>query len=681
MADQIGWGIIGLGGIANALADGIAHTDTGRLVAVGSRTQEKAEAFGDKYDAPKRYASYQEVLDDPAVQAVYIALPNHLHTTWTVKCAEAGKAILCEKPFATNAAEAETAFEEVRRHGVFLMEAFMYRCHPQTARLVELIRDGVIGDVRVVHGSFAFHMALNYDNIRLSNPAAGGSIMDVGCYPVSMSRLIAGAATGKDFADPTDVKGVGHVGKISRVDEWGTVTLRFPGDILAALSTATQVSIDHTLRIWGSEGHIEVPHPWTPNYHDTDVNVIDVYRKNRKRVWRIKIEPENRLYAIEAEAVARGIAEGRSEAEAPCMTWADTVGNMKVLDAWRRELGVVFDRETDAGLKMPWTGRLLTVDANHGMPRGRVEGIDQPVSRLVMGAIGLHVNDMPMSCMLLDRFFECGGNCVDTSYHYGGGAYDRVIGRWMDVRGNRKEMVILGKGAHSPNNFPQRVEGQLAASLENLRTDTIDLYMLHRDNPDVPVGEWVDCLNEHKDAGRIRAFGGSNWTHARLAEANAYATAKGVTGFCASSPNFALARWNEPVWGPECTTAKDPDAYAWYQESQMPVFAWSSQAGGLFAGRFDRGADQAYPPHDPVGAWISDENFERLDRANALGERRGCTAIQIALAYVLGQPLNLFALIGPKRLGELITSLQALDVELTGDEMAWVNLETDQRPW
>ena len=113
----------------------------------------------------------------------------------------------------------------------------------------------------------------------------------------------------------------------------------------------------------------------------------------------------------------------------------------------------------------------------------------------------------------------------------------------------------------------------------------------------------------------------------------------------------------------------------------MPVFAWSSQAGGLFAGRFDRGADQAYPPHDPVGAWISDENFERLDRANALGERRGCTAIQIALAYVLGQPLNLFALIGPKRLGELITSLQALDVELTGDEMAWVNLETDQRPW
>ena len=680
MADQIGWGIIGLGGIANAIADGLTYSKTGRLVAVGSRTQEKADEFGEKWDAPARYGSYDAVLDDPNVKAVYIALPNHMHTDWTVRCAEAGKAILCEKPFATNAAEAEVAIDAVRKTGVFMMEAFMYRCHPQTVRLVELLKQGVIGDVRVIHSSFAFHMAVDFDNIRMSNPAAGGAIMDVGCYCVSATRLIAGAAMGKDFAEPIDVKGVGHIGKTSRVDEWATGVLKFPGDITAAITTGTQVGIDPTLRIWGSEGHIAVPRPWQPGVKG-DESVIEVHRKGGGDPEIISIKPDAPLYCIEADTVAAGMAAGVAEAPRPCMNWEDTIGNMATLDAWRREVGVVFDREKGDGLKMPWSGRPLAVQPDHGMPCGKVEGVDKPVSRLVLGAMGLHESRMPISCALLDAFYERGGNCVDMAHWYGGGGCERAVGKWMALRGTRDDMVILGKGCHTPFNRPQFIPIQLRESLERLGTDTIDLYVLHRDNPDVPVGEWVDALNEQKDAGRIRAFGGSNWTHTRIAEANAYAANKGVTGFGVSSPNFALARWHEPMWGPDCTTAKDPDAYAWYLETQLPVFAWSAQSSGLFTGRYERDDPRDRPPHDHVGVWLNDENFDRLDRAREVADHKGCTAIQIALAYVICQPLNVFALFGPYNLKEALSSLAAVNVKLTDDELAWVNLEIDNRPW
>ena len=151
---------------------------------------------------PKRYQGYDALLADPAIDAVYISLPNHLHAEWTIRCAEAGKHILCEKPLTVNYQEAVPVIEAVRKHDVFMMEAFMYRCHPQTARLAELIRSGAIGQVRVIQAHFSYNMHGPQNNIRQQNAAAGGGIMDVGCYTASMSRLIAGAATGQAFADP-----------------------------------------------------------------------------------------------------------------------------------------------------------------------------------------------------------------------------------------------------------------------------------------------------------------------------------------------------------------------------------------------------------------------------------------------------------------------------------------------
>ncbi len=340
-SQKLSWGILGTGTIAHTFARALAHSTTGQLVAVASRNAASAEAFGEEFGAPRRYAGYDELLTDPDIDAVYIALPNHIHAQWIIRCAEAGKHILCEKPLATNRAEAADAIEVVRRHDVFLMEAFMYRCHPQTARLVQLVREGVIGQVRVIQAHFSFNMrGARPENIRQQNAAAGGGIMDVGGYAASITRLVAGAAIGQDFADPVEVKAVAHINPESRVDEWTTAAMRFPDDIVANLICGIQVAVDSTLRIWGSEGHILLPNPWFPGERE---NRILVYHVDREEPEEIIVEADAPLYTIEADTVARHIAD--RQAPPPCMTWADTLSNMDTLDRWRREIGLVFDNE------------------------------------------------------------------------------------------------------------------------------------------------------------------------------------------------------------------------------------------------------------------------------------------------------------------------------------------------
>lgn len=664
---KLRWGILGTGGIARTFAKNLAASTTGQLWAVGSRSEASANAFGDAFAVPRRYSSYEALLADPDVDAVYISLPNHLHALWTIRCAEAGKHILCEKPLATNFAEAMTAVEAARYHDVFLMEAFMYRCHPQTAKLVELIRQGVIGEVRVIQAHFSFNMrGPHYENIRQQNAAAGGGIMDVGCYCASMARLVAGAATGQDFADPIVVKGCGHIGAGSRVDEWATAVLKFPGEIVANLTTGIQVAVDSTLRIWGSEGHIIVPNPWFPGEKD---NKILVYHDGTPQPEEVLVDATAPLYTLEADTVARNLA--RRQAPPPCMTWADSLGNMQTLDRWRAEIGLVFDNEKPEALTMPFSGRPLRRRPDHPMRYGRVEGVDKPISRIVMGTMIFQPNALPLTCALLDHFVELGGNCLDTAYVY---RTEATVGRWLKLRGNREEMVLIGKGAHTPECYPEALTRQLYETLDRLQTDYLDIYFMHRDNPEVPVGEFVECLNEHWRAGRIRAFGGSNWTIERIQAANEYAAAHGLRGFTASSPNLALAVWNEPMWE-GCVAASDPVSRAWYARHQMPIFAWSSQASGFFTGRYKR--EDAHNPAlaDIVRVWFNEDNWRRFERAQELARRKGVTATQIALAYVLCQPMPTFALIGPRTIEETRTSVQALEVQLTPEELRWLNLE------
>jgi len=347
MAETLRWGILGTGNIAKSFAQALAKSTTGDLVAVGSRKQETADAFGDKFDVPRRHATYAALVADDEVDAVYNSLPNHLHLEWTVRCAEAGKHILCEKPLTLNHAEAVKLIDAVKQCDVFMMEAFMYRCHPQTARVVELVRDGAVGEVRVIQAHFAYNMGGRggdpYKNIRLQNEVGGGGIMDVGCYTVSAARLIAGAALGCDGpAEPEAVRGAAHIGEIGRVDEWATAALKFPGGIVANVTCAAMCAVGSVVRVWGSEGHMEIPNPWFPG-QAKDIEKIVVTRDG-KGVEEVTVPAQTGLlYTIEADTVAQCLAE--RQAPHPCMTWADSLGNMKTLDRWRESVGLVFDLE------------------------------------------------------------------------------------------------------------------------------------------------------------------------------------------------------------------------------------------------------------------------------------------------------------------------------------------------
>jgi aryl-alcohol dehydrogenase-like predicted oxidoreductase len=315
------------------------------------------------------------------------------------------------------------------------------------------------------------------------------------------------------------------------------------------------------------------------------------------------------------------------------------------------------------------------------MKYGSLPGIDKPVARLAQGTTMLNSAEPDAVMALLDGVLAAGGNLFDAAHVYRGGDSERMLGRWVSTRGVREQVVIVTKGAH-PNADRDRVNpfditSDLHDSLARLKTDYIDLYLLHRDDPLKPVGPLVEVLNDHRQAGRIRAYGGSNWSPARLAEANAYAQAHGLQPFVLSSPNFSLAVQREAPWAGclSISGAEGAPDRAWYAQSQLPLLTWSSLAGGFFSGRFQREnlASRLQGPDAITARAYGDEaNFERLDRAQALGAEKGLSASQIALAYILNQPLNLFALVGSVTAGEYQENAAALDVTLAPKELTWL---------
>jgi aryl-alcohol dehydrogenase-like predicted oxidoreductase len=287
---------------------------------------------------------------------------------------------------------------------------------------------------------------------------------------------------------------------------------------------------------------------------------------------------------------------------------------------------------------------------------------------------------------LLDRFVGAGGTAVDTARIYGFGTSEAAFGKWLARSGMRDEMVVIGKGAHhDPETFERRVtpaaiHQDIDTSLAEMSIDAIDIYLLHKDDLDAEVGPIVEALNEQVHRGRIKVFGGSSWTHQRIAEANNYAVKRGLEPFSVSSPNLALAVPNEPMWVGCVSIADDDAAQRWYRETGMPIFAWSAQARGFFSGRYRPDLLDGDTPdaQNVIRTYYSADNWERYRRAEELSERKGCTLRQIALAWVLHQPLNVYALIGPATTSELDDCLGALYVELTPEEVAWLNLAAER---
>jgi aryl-alcohol dehydrogenase-like predicted oxidoreductase len=289
------------------------------------------------------------------------------------------------------------------------------------------------------------------------------------------------------------------------------------------------------------------------------------------------------------------------------------------------------------------------------------DALARPVSRLVLGTI--LIDDE-----VLDEWVRLGGNSVDTARVYGDGESERALGRWLATRREvRDDLIVLTKGAHPENGRERRVTPADIAS--DLRESTerlgrhVDLYLLHRDDPDVPVGPLIECLNQHRSEGTLRAFGVSNWTCARIDEANAYAAADGLEGFCCNSPQLSLARQNDAHW-PGTMAATEP-VRDWHERTQMPLFAWSAQARGFFAGHASESVTRVYDSAD---------NRERRRRAADVAERVGCTTNQVAIAWVLAQPYPVYAVIGPRTVAQLREAVGALDVELAPDQARWLDL-------
>ncbi len=341
-SNPLRWGILGTGRIARHFAAAIASSETGTLAAIGSRTSRQAQAFARNFPAPKVHATYESLLADPDVEAVYISTPHPMHAEWAIRSARAGKHILCEKPIAMNAAEAGAIAAAARESGVFLMEAFMYRCHPQTARLAELIRSGAIGEIRVIEATFSFEGSLDVESRLYNKSLGGGGILDVGCYTTSMARLVAGAACEMPFLDPISVSGAATFLEKTGVDLWAVAILKFRHGILAKLSCGIGASQPSCARIYGSRGWIEVPNPWSCGENGEPGGLrLCIAGQPCESI----ATPGGRgLYVYEIDAAAAAIRAGQRECE--FMPVADTLGNMAALDQWRASIGLVYPWET-----------------------------------------------------------------------------------------------------------------------------------------------------------------------------------------------------------------------------------------------------------------------------------------------------------------------------------------------
>ena len=662
---KLRWGIIGPGGIAQAFRDGVKSSKTGELVAIATRNPGKP-GLGDTFPGARIVDGYDALLKDAGVDAIYIATPHPGHAEWAIKAAEAGKHVLVEKPLALSAFEIDAVHNAHRKAGTFIGEAFMYRLHPLTKKLGELISSGAIGDVRMIQSSFGFQMPKFMPEHRLfANDLAGGGILDVGGYPVSMARFIAGAAAGKPFLDPVKVTGTAHLGK-EGTDEWSAAVLEFDNGILAQLSCAVYVQLDNVLRIMGANGRIEVPDFWfAGGDRSGGPGLIRIIRG--KEVETIETgHGLPHLYSFEADGAAEAIFAGKQEFAAPGMSWADSLGNARVLDAWRAGAGLEYNIEKSSRRTTTLKGTPLQRGGSR-IPKRSVPGLKKQASVVATGFEDFR--SFASASILLDGFFEAGGNLYDTGFVYGAGMTEKLFGEWHTNRGVREEVVVIGKGAHSPLCYPDVIGKQLDVSLDRLKTDYVDVYFMHRDNLDVPVGEFVDAMDAEVKKGRIRGpFGGSNWTQARMDEAIAYARRTGKTAPGALSNNFALAEMINPIWA-GCIACSDDSYKAWLTQHQIPNFSWSSQGRGFFT---DRAGRDKRDNAELVNTWYSEKNFGRRDRAIELAKQLSANPIHIALAYVLAQPFPSIPLIGPRRLEELDDSIKALSIKLTPAQVKWL---------
>ncbi|MDQ3000700.1 MAG: Gfo/Idh/MocA family oxidoreductase [Fibrobacterota bacterium] len=316
------WGLLGTGGIARKFAQDLGSQGID-VRSVASRDGDRASLFAADLGIPQSHASYQELLENPDVDAIYIALPNHMHADWSIRAARAGKHVLCEKPAALDEAECESVLNAVAKAGVFYMEGFMYRCHPMWGMVKALIEDGHIGEVRSLRASFCFDMGLKPENIRQRREVAGGALTDVGCYCLSFARMIS-------KAEPGRVSAVSFIGETG-VDDRTSAELVFPDGTTASFECALRDARPHAAVIQGDSGRLEISAPWHPPADNAEVILYsavgdaECYRTGDGLP----------LFAREALDVSENLHLRQS----PSMTWEDSLGQARALERLRKSAG------------------------------------------------------------------------------------------------------------------------------------------------------------------------------------------------------------------------------------------------------------------------------------------------------------------------------------------------------
>lgn len=326
------FGILGTGNIARQFATGVAVSRRGTVSAVGSRSPEKAQAFAIQFQIAQSYGDYASVLSDPNVDGVYISLPNTMHHEWTLKALAAGKHVLCEKPLAVNSDEAQEMFAAAKKYGRVLIEAFMYRAHPQTQRAIDIIRAGELGEVKLIRTSFCYRTRKIDGNIRFDPQLAGGALMDIGCYCTDFARLITGE-------EPVDVYAVATK-HATGVDESVAGLLRFPSGIAAQFSCGMSTQADNSAMVCGDEGYLVIPIPWKPPAGKGQLTIArsippkqdaSVSAGNLPPARTESIDDPRDVYGVEADAFI-GCALGEI---APFMTESDSLSNIRTIERIR----------------------------------------------------------------------------------------------------------------------------------------------------------------------------------------------------------------------------------------------------------------------------------------------------------------------------------------------------------
>lgn len=308
--------------------------------------------------------------------------------------------------------------------------------------------------------------------------------------------------------------------------------------------------------------------------------------------------------------------------------------------------------------------------------------VDKQVSRIILGGSGKLFTSGSDVTGVMETALECGINCVDTAREYG--RSEEAIGRYFREHGRRDDFVLISKCCHPTLAFVQRVhaaaaESDLHRSLDALGTDHIDIYFLHRDDETVRVGEVAEFMNRFLEEGKIKAFGGSNWSAKRIAELNSYAESHGLTGFTVSSPHYSLGRQRRDPWGNGCKTITgniNNDQREYYKRTQMPVFCWAALCRGLFSGALK--SSEPYHMMKRLGfnttwGYGCKDNFERLRRCEVLAKEKGLSVAQIALAWLLGTELNTLAIVSCNSPSRVLENAGAADLELTQEERNWLN--------